>query len=78
MVDFDCDFADCRQLAKTARFRTQRKSDELHRTYLIRRHLAFIEAGADAASVKNDPQMALQTHQAGKFRRRVRPGPHTR
>ena len=67
MVNFDRNFADCRQLFKTVGVRAERESDELHRAYLVGRHLAVIEARANAASVENHPQMALQAHQAGKL-----------
>jgi hypothetical protein len=67
MVGFDRDFACSRQLCETIGVRAEWKSDELDRAYLIGRHLAFIEARADAALVKNQPKMALEAYQAGKL-----------
>ena len=67
MVHFERDLAHCRQIAKPGGIGAEREGYELDRAYLSRRHLSFIEAGADALSVKNDPTMALESEQARKL-----------
>src|SRR5689334_23789088 len=67
MIDLDRELARSRQFRETIGIGRDQEGDELHRAYLIGRHLALVEARRDAIFVKNEPQMMFQADQARKF-----------